>query len=149
MSATGKIIAYVEGQAIPDPTECFAVPGEGHIIDCVHPITGKTVYYGKTLEDCQQEHPGAIRMTIEEFCRQKAARQDTPIEWIETTEDQYDEMLGCLPPIAFTHSGFLVGEASDHHATTGRPRYAAYIRKGDKYFTASRPMTVQEFKGRT
>lgn len=34
-------------------------------------------------------------------------------QWIEVTEERYDEMLGVLPPEIMTGLGFLVGEPSD------------------------------------
>lgn len=147
MSAEEKIVTYVDGQAVPEPTECFAIRGVT-MIDLIHPLTGKTAIFGKTLEDYQADpdYAGAERMTIEEFCQSKATTQDTPILWEETTEERYDEMLGCLPPALYTSSGFLVGESWDHHALTGRPRYQALIYKGKQYFQSSRPMTCKEFK---
>lgn len=147
MSVSDKIVMYVDSQAIPDPTECFAIRGET-MIDVIHPITGKTAIYGKTLEDCRAEkgYAQAERMTIEEFCQSKAEKQDTPIVWEDTTEDYYYEMLEVLPPIAWNHAGFLVGEPWDHHALTGRPRYQAVTKLGDSYKRSSRPLTVKEWK---
>jgi len=147
MSTAEKIIAYVEGQRIPEPTECYAVPGEDHIIDCIHPIYDLTVYGAKTLEQIRAEKGYALaeRMTIEEFCRQKAARQDSPITWEPITEERYWEIFEVLPPIV-RGSGFLCSEPWDHHAMTGRPRYGAYRKRGEVYEAASRPMTVKEFE---
>lgn len=127
---------------------CFAVPGEGHIIDVVNPETGRTWIFGKTLEDCQREHPDAVQMTIEEFSKAKAARQDTHVRWAPTDRETYQEMLEILPP-AFWHNGiFLVGEPCDHHALSGRPRFRAYAEKGsagmERYYVSSRPITVAE-----
>ena len=146
MSTTEKIIAYVENERTPEPTECYAVPGENHIIDVIHPITGLTVYYSKTLEDIQAEKGYALaeRMTIEAFCRQKAERQHSPITWTEITEEKYYEMFEVLPPI-IRGNGFLVSEPWDHDAETGAPRYGAYRHRGETYESASRPMTVKEF----
>lgn len=148
MRTTEKIVAYVEGQPIPEPTECYAVRGEGHIIDVIHPITGLTVCFGRTLENVREEkgYEHAERMTIEDWCKSKAERQDTPVTWSQVTEDKYYEMFECLPPIMIPGKGFMVSEPWDHHALTGRPRYAAYRKRGDVYETASRPMTVKEFK---
>ena len=129
-----------------DATEAFAVPGESNIIDCIHPITGLSFIYGESLEKIQIRYPGAERVNIEAWSKAKADKQDAPVEWLPTTEQEYDDMLNCLPPAAQFHWGFLVGEAWDHHATSGRPRYAAYIQRGDKYFKSDRPMTVKEFK---
>lgn len=146
MTATDKIAMWVDGQPIPEPSECFAIRGKS-MVDVIHPLTGRTAIYGKTLEDVRAEkgYEQAERMTIEEFCRDKAARQDSPVEWIETTEEKYHEMLNVLPPARYASTGFLVGEPWDHHALTGRPRYAAFLRKGERYFESNRPMTTTEF----
>lgn len=137
----------VNGERI-EPSECIAVRGET-IVDVLHPLTGKTVIYGKTLEDVRAEkgYELAEKMSIEEFCRDKAYGQDAPVEWIETTAEIYDEMLNVLPPLCWRSTGFMVSEPYDHHALTGRARYQAYIRKGGKYFASSRPMTAAEFQG--
>jgi len=153
MSTAEKIIAYVENERIPEPTECYAVPGENHIIDVIHPITGLTVYCQDTLESMLLRYPGAIRMTIEAFCEAKAIRQHSPITWAEITEEEYYEMFEVLPPI-IRGNGFLVSEPWDHDAQTGAPRYGAYRRRRGHdaqskecgiYEAANRPMTVKEF----
>jgi hypothetical protein len=151
MSTQEKIVAYVEGQPIPEPTECFAVRGV-MMIDLVHPITGLTCIYGKTLEDCQADPDygsKAERMTIEEFCQSKAAVQDTPIVWEDSTEEKFYDMLEVLPPRVMGNGGFLVGEEADHHALTGAGRYQAFIHRGGKYYASNRPLTVKEFKAQT
>jgi hypothetical protein len=130
---------------IPRPHECFAVRGMT-IIDLIHPVTGRSAVYGKTLEDCQREYPGAERMTIEEFCRDKAARQDTPVEWEPITEERYNYYHECLPPAAGGYSRFLVGEPIDHHAETGKPRYQACRVRDGQYEASNRPLTIAEFK---
>lgn len=126
--------------------QVFAVPGE-LIIDIAR--DGKTEIYGRTLEEVQKEHPTAVTMTLGEFCNGKAAKQDIPIEWKETTEEQYWEMLEVLPPAYMNKAGFLVGEPWDHHAITGLPRFQAFIGKAGKFHVASRPMTIPEFKQET
>ncbi len=125
---------------------CIAVPGCGHIIDGINPATGRTRIYGRTLEDVQVEAPGAVSMPLEQFCADKAARQDTPITWDEITAEQYDYWLECLPPAAWENGAFLVGEPSDHHAQSGRPRYQACKAWGGKHYASNRPLTVKEFK---
>lgn len=85
-------------------------------------------------------------MSIDDFCRAKAARQDTAIQWSETTEEMYWEMLEVLPPAVMLPIGFLVGEPCDHHAGNGQPRFQAYVKADGKHWAASRPMTVKEFK---
>jgi len=147
MSTTDKIVAYVDGQAIPEPSECVAVRGKT-VIDVINPLTGKTAIYGKTLEECRQE-PGyeqAERMTIDEFCQGKAEAQTPPVTWEPITEERYYEMYEVLPPIHVAGKGFMVSEPWDHHALTGKPMYGAYRKRGEVYEASLRPMTVREWK---
>ncbi len=146
MSTIEKITDFLKAETSPYPVDCFAVPGSDSIIDTIHPVTGKGVYGGQTLEEVQQEEPLAVVMSVELFCEQKAARQDTPIEWHEITEEQYENWFECLPPAAYAENGFLVGEPFDHHAGSGKPRYQACRRVGGKYLASNRPLTKREFK---
>lgn len=129
-----------------DCTTAFAVPGSSSIIDCIHPVTGRSWINGESLEQIRLRYPGAEIVNIADFCAAKAQRQDSPIQWSEVTADDYEEMLCVLPPAAMMGGGFLVGEPCDHHATSGQPRYRAYIKRAGQYLVASRPMTVKEFK---
>lgn len=67
--------------------------------------------------------------------------------WKRVSQDRYWEMLGILPPAVQTGSGFLVGEPMDHANDTGRPRYAAFVEKGGRFYEGVTPMTVAEFAG--
>lgn len=71
-------------------------------------------------------------------------------KWIETTEERYDEMLGVLPPEAYTSLGFLVGEPNDHVrcSVTGRiaPNFQAFAQFGGKFYEAVECMTIPEFR---
>lgn len=130
------------------PELCYAVPGKT-LIDLVFDESGLTHCFRKTLEETRKEYPDAVLMTLDEFCQSKAARQDSPVRWIEITEKQYDDALEVLPPVGWRGTRFCLGEPSDHHATTGRPRYAGYMRTGAaksvfRYWTTSRPVTVKE-----
>jgi hypothetical protein len=149
MSMTENIAKFLEAETSPYPTDCYAVPGSDSIIDTIHPATGLTTFYRKTLEEIRAEHGDerAERMTIEAFCEQKAARQHTPISWEETTEERYYDMLECLPPAYMGHGGFLVGEPYDHDASNGQPRYQGFCVSNGKFYQGSRPMTIKEFKG--
>lgn len=130
-----------------DCTDCIAVPGHNNIVDTINPVTGLTWYYGKTLEEVRQREGDekAELMTIDAFCEAKGKRQNTPITWTETTEAIFTEMLEVLPPAAWHHGGFLVGEPMDHDALTGKPRYQAFKEIDGKFYAASRAMTVIEF----
>jgi hypothetical protein len=124
----------------------YAVPGRHSIIDAIDPSTGLTWINGHTLEEIRTREPLAVRMPFDVFLREKAARQQTPIVWIATTAEQYDDMLGVLPPIEFRADGFMVSEPCDHCAATGRPRYQGYRQRAGRYEAASRPMTRSEFR---
>ena len=148
MSVADKIETLITNRIkASDCKYCFAVPGGHAMIDLVHPVTGRTVIYGKTLDECRKEQGNELAelMLVDDFCKAKAARQDAPIAWTETTEEKYWEMLEVLPPAGMKNGGFLVGEPWDHHATTGRPRYAAYKQVDDSFFVANRPITKEEF----
>jgi hypothetical protein len=66
----------------------------------------------------------------------------------ECTEERFDEMLGCVPPI-WGRQGFLVGEPFDHRRckVSGNfvPTYAAFLRVGGKFYESTEPMTEREF----
>lgn len=132
---------------IKDLMECFAT--DDTMIDTLHPITGLTVCFGRTLEEtraAKPEYANAQKMTVAEFCEKKAKRQRTLITWQASTEERYDNMLECLPPEMMLRGGFLVGEPSDHDAGTGQPRFEAFRVYGGAYLQGSRPMTRAEFK---
>ena len=127
-------------------TDVFSELGNTNsIIDVVDPTTGRSAVNGETLEEVRRRYPTAEQLTWDAWSRRKVAIQDQPVAWTETTEQSYMEMLNILPPLAFSANGFLVGEPWDHHAGNGRPRFAAYIVRHGRFYTASRPMTVTEF----
>lgn len=134
-----------------DCKDCFAVPGNLSMIDVVNPFTGLTACFNRSIEDVQKQYPGAVKMTIEEFCALKSAAQRTPVVWVDTTQEKFWEMLEVLPPAAWvrgkTGSGaFLVGEPTDHDAGNGQPRFQAYWQRGDVFLASNRPVTRSEFK---
>lgn len=74
------------------------------------------------------------------------------VNWIETTEERYNDMLGVLPPasqgsMTGAH-GFQVGEASNH--INGRPTFATFKEEvrvnGSKFYESATPLTFREFK---
>lgn len=54
-------------------------------------------------------------------------------------------MLECVPPAVMGGGGFMVGEPYDHDAS-GRPRFHAFRKVGDKYLASDEPMTIREFR---
>ncbi len=61
----------------------------------------------------------------------------------ETTQDEYDYMLGVLPPARMTINGFLVGEPTDHNAK-GEALYAMYYTHNGKCYKCGHA-TIKEF----
>lgn len=129
-----------------DCTQAFAIPGALSIVDCINPHTGRSWINKESLDEIRLRYPGAEIVSLAEWSKEKAALQDRPVEWSETTEEQYFEQLEVLPPACMHGGGFLVGEPADHHAVTGQPRFAAYLRRGKRCLTASRAMTRDEFQ---
>lgn len=125
----------------------LAVPGANSVIDFVHPATGLSCVNGETLEQIRLRHPEAELLLLDDYMNAKIARQNTPIEWLDSDVDTYGEQRDCLPPEAYStdYSAFMVGEPWDHSAETGQPRFIAYRKHAGKYQRASRPMTVKEF----
>jgi hypothetical protein len=128
-----------------DSTECFAVPNSESIIDMIDPRTKLSWINKETLEQIQKRYPDAVITTIGEHLEQKAKSQDTPVGWIEVTEEHWIEMLEILPPMMYDGNSFLVGEPTDHHAETGFPRYSCLTIKNDKHYQSDRPMTIREY----
>ena len=130
---------------------CFASKARGTMIDTIHPATGLSWCYGKSLSKVREEYPDAEEMTVDAFCEWKATQQRTPITWEPTTAERFDESLCVLPPEIMLRGGFLVGEPWDHDAGNGQPRFQAFIQtesptEGTRYFQSNRPCTVAEFK---
>lgn len=129
-----------------DVTHIFAVPGENHIIDNVHPATGRSIINGQTLDEIRQRYPKAELILWEDWRQEQIKRQDTPIRWTPVTERQYQNMLEILPPAYWNDRGFLVGEPDDHSYRTGAPRFRAYIASFGKHYVSNRPLTIKEYK---
>jgi len=126
-------------------TELYAVPEQQSIIDMIDHKTGLTRVLGRTEADVLAEYPDAVRMTFDAWQAAASARQRTPINWKPSTAEQFHRMLNILPPAAWIGGAFLVGEPTDHDVLTGAPRYAGFLERHG-YFTASRPMTIREFR---
>lgn len=129
-------------------THVFAVPGEHSIIDSVivgsDPPRGQ--YSGDTLDAVRVRYPLARLYDFDDWRRESAARQNTPITWTAITEERYSEMLDVLPPMDWDGYGFLVMEPVDHSHETGAPRFAAFRQRGQVYEESSRPITRAEFR---
>lgn len=96
-----------------------------------------------TLEQYREKknNPNLIALTWEEF----EAKHYRPYldslcgEFKEETEEEYWDALECLPPKRWTtredgDEFFFVGEC------TTADLYSCHVKKGDKYFTALRPI---------
>lgn len=127
-------------------THCFARLDDGHIIDAVDPKTGRGLYGGKTLAETQAERPGAELLAMADWQAHRGGIQRTPIVWETATEEEYNDMIGVLPPAAYEPGAFLVGEPADHEADSGSPRYQAYRHRGLLFERSNRPLTRAEFR---
>jgi len=116
------------------------------VVDMVDENTMRTLCFKKTLQESQEEYPDAEFMRIDDFCAMKAEKQRSPIEWEETTEEYYDEMLCVVPPARIIGQNFLTGEPFDHDALTGEPRCQALRVVDGRFYRSSRPMTLSEFE---
>ncbi len=143
MDIAGKIEKIL---TLSDCERCYASRAQSMIIDVLHPATGKTVCYNKTIDEVRCEYPDAEEMFVDDFCDWKAEQQRTPIEWELSTEEQYDEMLNCLPPELWIGGAFLVGEPYDHDAGNGQPRFTAFKMRWGQAYQANRPLTKAEFR---
>jgi hypothetical protein len=121
------------------------VAGDRFMVDLIDPETNLGVYSRKPVEELIRKYNGE-RMTIEAFEQRCFERQNTPVTWVKSDKDNFDYALGCLPPAAYSGSGFLVGEPCDHCAKTGQPRFTAWKKDGEECFYSSRPVTLAEFK---
>jgi hypothetical protein len=137
MTATESNNAATSGQYV------YAEPGANHIIDLE--IDGRSQCRKETLEQIRARYPNAQRVPFDQWLREKAERQHTPIQWSETTEENYEQALCVLPPAHRQGGGFLLGEPSTHSARDGAPMYAAYVRRDGKHYIANRALTVREF----
>jgi uncharacterized protein DUF1419 len=126
--------------------EAFAEPGKLNLIDLINPHTGRSCIEDETLEQIRERYPTAQVVNVDEWMAAKAARQNTPVTWVETTEEIYNYMLEVLPPAYMRGDYFMVGEPADHCAATGRARYEAFGVTAGRYVQSSRPMTIKEFK---
>ena len=98
---------------LDDIKQCLFDKELGQVYTALHPETGRCIYSGKTAQEIQGE-PGhkdlevlafgiAVRLSIEADREQYKAGQVEPI-----TQEQWDDMLGQLPPERMTkcESGF-------------------------------------------
>jgi hypothetical protein len=127
-------------------THGIAAPGHRYLIDVIKPETGLTLIEGETLEQVRLRHPNAVLVNLAEWRAARGAEQDTPVEWIPTTEEKYWDALGALPPAAQAGAAFLLGEPQDTHIRTGAERFDAYYSRGNTYLVSSRPITRTEFR---
>lgn len=67
-----------------------------------------------------------------------------PPTWKEVDEARYDEMLGVLPPIAWTDKGFLVGEPMSHLGD--QPTFVALVRHHGRYYESEGSITIAAWR---
>ena len=65
------------------------------------------------------------------------------MNWKEITEEHFDYMLGCVPPLHFTGAAFLCGEPLCFN-DNGKNVYSAFIEVNGQYFESE--CTEVEFR---
>ncbi len=111
--------------------ECFYTPGRPGIIDVVNDDTKRGHYGGKTLEETRAEHPDAVVGDFDQVVDDQANYwRRAPVE---ITEEQFNEMLNCLPPVGWVGIGgdfesFKMCELDAANIT------GIYCRLGSRYF---------------
>lgn len=113
-------------------THIFAVPGSLTIIDAVNPLNGcRSIWGNKTLEQVQQEYPGAQIFEFEPWLKQKEESLCAPAP-TEITEEQFNDALDVLPPMHWGRQkdseSFQLMEMLSGRVTS------AYCRIGQRYF---------------
>ena len=84
-----------------DNRRCFASKAKQTIIDILR-TDGITMCFGSTIDEIRQRYPDDEEMFVDDFCDWMDEQQRTPITWMSTTEDRFNEMLGVLPPTNLT-----------------------------------------------
>ena len=114
--------------------QCFYVPGQTSIIDIIGD-DGKSFYQHETLKQIQKRYPGAQLMDFGkaiDCIDREAVKNFNLYESKEIKEDQYYEMLECLPPMKYTTTeegtSFMISERTFADIT------AAYVHKNNKYY---------------
>lgn len=81
-----------------------------------------------TLRDCTAA--SGYRRGRTDYGAIAAEAADPNTQPVDVTEEEYEEMLGCVPPI-YVPGGFLVGEALTGHDLG--TVFAHYAKRGDRY----------------
>lgn len=126
--------------------KAYATKDPDRLIDTIDNTSGLTSVFAETLEQVRKRFPDAQVVDLDEWCIEKQRQQLTPIEWQQTDEESYMEMLECVPPARMAGGAFLMGEPMDHLANTGESRYEMFRKAGGKYLVSGRPVTVAEFE---
>jgi len=82
-----------------EPEKAFYVAGADHIIDIARP-DGRSLHYGRTLEEVRALNPGADLVLLDDAAKQaRAARRAKYLTApVPVTQEEWDYWLGCLPP---------------------------------------------------
>lgn len=126
---------------------CYAQPDSDAIIDVIDPSTGLTNINSESFEQVRQRYPNAQMVPLQAFLEAKAAKQETPIEWVQVGEEDFFAALECVPPKEYHGSSFLNGEPYDSHALSGHARAYGYRElPTGSFWKTNRPVTVTEFR---
>lgn len=115
-------------------TQCFYVPGQGHIIDSAFQNeAGEWVshIHRKNLMQMRDEYPDVVLGSLDEWIDADEKRLISAPE--EITEERWWEALECLPPESWQNSGggesFVMMEYYSGRITS------IYVRLGKRYCT--------------
>lgn len=115
---------------LKDLKRCF-VQDSLHLIDFIHPHTGRSLTFDESLEQIQERYPGAYATDFAPWVAAKEAALCTEPEKI--TQEQYDEWLCTLPPKNYQRApGSESFEFLEH--TSGNVT-GIFCRIGDHHFT--------------
>lgn len=120
-----------------DLIEGYAVPGSTSLIDCIHPVSGLSLWAKETFEQIKLRYPGAVRVNIEEFAAQADTQAIT--QPVEITEETFWDMLEVLPPKNWNRGGtFESFQMIEHETGNITGTYCRIGRHDDparRYFT--------------
>lgn len=113
----------------------FYIEGETGIIDGALNTTGRGHYSKETIEEVQAHYPGAELVPFDYAMERidEALKEKYPmLEPKEITEDQWFDMLECLPPMQYKSTdcgiSFKMSEMTCGDITQG------YIKKAGKFY---------------
>jgi hypothetical protein len=111
--------------------QCYYSPSHKSIISFTHPENSELSMYGSTIKQLFIDYPDMILMPTDEAS--KLIQEASKTEVTETTSDQFEEMLNCLPPENWHRfEGWEFFQMCEYWTMNIT---AYYVRIGDKFYT--------------